>query len=78
MGPSPDDGTNQVLRVILEMGVGEAGDPLQGTARVAGSSRAERFASALDLLRIIESEAARARRAHPGEHHAGAGGSACC
>ena len=63
MGHSPEGGTKRVLRVTLELGVDGAQDPLHGTARVSGSSRAQQFASALDLLRIIESEAQRAREA---------------
>ena len=63
MGHPTEDGTKRVLRVTLELGVDEAHEPLHGTARVAGSSGAQQFASALDLLRIIESEAERARGA---------------
>lgn len=71
MGHPTGDGTEPVLRVVLEFGVGGSSTPLHGTARVSGSSGAQEFASALDLLRILERAAARARAGPMADSHHG-------
>ena len=71
MGDPTGEGTKPVLRVVLELGVAGSDTPLHGTARVSGSSGAQEFASALDLLRIIEREAARARAGPMADPHEG-------
>jgi hypothetical protein len=58
------DTPGSVLRVVVELTLDGAAEPLQGAARAAGSSRATPFSGALDLLRILEAEAERERRAH--------------
>jgi hypothetical protein len=49
----------QRLRVVPELNLDGTLEPLQRTARVSGSSHAQGYSSALDLLRTIELEAER-------------------